>query len=43
MIYVDEVLWLAKIHPEKVANQLTESSIHLLHDLSLKFCKKQLN
>ena len=41
-IYVDEVLWLAKIHPEKVANQLTESSIHLLHDSIIEILQKAI-
>ncbi|MDE7494793.1 DNA-formamidopyrimidine glycosylase, partial [Streptococcus agalactiae] len=30
-IYVDEVLWAAKIHPQRLANQLTESETSLLH------------
>lgn len=42
-IYVDEVLWLAKIHPEKETNQLIESSIHLCTTQLLKFCKKRLS
>ena len=41
-IYVDEVLWLAKIHPEKEANQLTESSIHLLHDSIIEILQKAI-
>ena len=31
-IYVDEVLWAAKIHPERVSSSLTDSEIALLHD-----------
>lgn len=31
-IYVDEVLWAAKIHPERSSSSLTESEITLLHD-----------
>lgn len=32
----------AKIHPEKVANQLTESSIHLLHDSIIEILQKAI-
>lgn len=31
-IYVDEVLWRAKIHPETIAKVLTKAKVHLLHD-----------
>src|SRR3712207_7536860 len=31
-IYVDEALWAAKIHPERVSLSLTDSEIALLHD-----------
>lgn len=31
-IYVDEVLWAAKIHPERQANSLQKAEINLLHD-----------
>ena len=31
-IYVDEALWAAKIHPERVSSSLTDSEIALLHD-----------
>lgn len=31
-IYVDEVLWAAKIHPERVSSTLTSPEITLLHD-----------
>ena len=31
-IYVDEVLWAAKIHPELQANSLQKAEINLLHD-----------
>lgn len=31
-IYVDEVLWAAKIHPERVSSTLTSPGITLLHD-----------
>nr|P42371.3 RecName: Full=Formamidopyrimidine-DNA glycosylase; Short=Fapy-DNA glycosylase; AltName: Full=DNA-(apurinic or apyrimidinic site) lyase MutM; Short=AP lyase MutM [Lactococcus cremoris]CAA52351.1 formamidopyrimidine-DNA-glycosylase [Lactococcus cremoris] len=41
-IYVDEVLWLAKIHPEKETNQLIESSIHLLHDSIIEILQKAI-
>lgn len=30
-IYVDEVLWLSKIHPEQPANTLTSAEIEVLH------------
>lgn len=30
-IYVDEVLWLAKIHPEQPANQLTDEQLQALY------------
>lgn len=30
-IYVDEALWLAKIHPERIASSLTTSEIRQLH------------
>ncbi|EHJ52838.1 DNA-formamidopyrimidine glycosylase [Streptococcus macacae] len=31
-IYVDEVLWAAKIHPERLSNQLKKSEIKRIHD-----------
>ena len=31
-IYVDEVLWAAKIHPQRLANQLKHEESQLLHD-----------
>ena len=31
-IYVDEVLWAAKIHPERQANSLQKAENNLLHD-----------
>ena len=31
-IYVDEVLWAAKIHPERISSSLTDLEITLLHD-----------
>ena len=31
-IYVDEVLWAAKIHPERMSSTLTSPEITLLHD-----------
>lgn len=31
-IYADEILWLTKIHPETIANQLTDQQISLLRE-----------
>ncbi len=35
-IYVDEVLWAAKVHPERLASSLTSSEIRRLHDETIR-------
>ena len=35
-IYVDEVLWMSKIHPQTPANHLTRSDVQKLHDNIIK-------
>lgn len=39
-IYIDEVLWLAKIHPEQPANTLSAQAIHRLHDAIIEVIGK---
>lgn len=39
-IYVDEVLWQAKIHPEYLSMDLTNRSKHLLHDSIIEILQK---
>lgn len=41
-IYADEVLWQAKIHPERIASDLTESSKKLLHDSIIEILQKAI-
>lgn len=38
-IYVDEVLWMSKIHPETPANHLSKDEARLLHDSIVKELK----
>ena len=38
-IYVDEVLWMSKIHPQTPANHLTRSDVQKLHDNIIKELK----
>lgn len=35
-IYVDEVLWAAEIHPERISTSLSDSEISLLHDAIIR-------
>ncbi|RSJ06215.1 Formamidopyrimidine-DNA glycosylase [Streptococcus sp. BCA20] len=35
-IYVDEVLWAAKVDPERLANQLKKSEIKRIHDETIR-------
>lgn len=35
-IYVDEVLWASKVHPERVANSLKKAEIKRLHDETIR-------
>ncbi len=35
-IYVDEVLWAAKVHPERLASQLKKAEIKRLHDETIR-------
>lgn len=35
-IYVDEVLWAAKVHPERQANSLREDEVKRLHDETIR-------
>ena len=35
-IYVDEVLWAAKVHPERLAAQLKKAEIKRLHDETIR-------
>lgn len=38
-IYVDEVLWMSKIHPQTPANHLTKTEVRELHDNIIKELK----
>ncbi len=42
-IYVDEVLFQAKIHPETISSELTTKQIHLLHDTIIEILQKATN
>lgn len=39
-IYVDEVLWLSKIHPEQPANTLTTKEVEILHQAIIAVINK---
>ncbi|MQW23535.1 MULTISPECIES: DNA-formamidopyrimidine glycosylase [unclassified Lactococcus] len=41
-IYVDEVLFQAKIHPESIASALTKPQVHLLHDAIIEILQKAI-
>nr|WP_321314790.1 DNA-formamidopyrimidine glycosylase [uncultured Ligilactobacillus sp.] len=38
-IYVDEVLWMSKIHPQTIASHLTKADVKKLHDNIIKELK----
>lgn len=42
-IYVDEVLWAAKVHPEKPANQLSKAAIKRLHDETIRILQQAID
>ena len=41
-IYVDEVLWQAKIHPETLSSALTNLSVHDLHNCTINILQKAI-